>query len=224
MSNSDSTRDSGHADADPRPAAVSFVTTEHFTLQGARSSTIAEATGRATMFLGAVSGGLVALGLVATATGVGTAFYAFGLLLLPTLAFVGLVTFERALQSGIEDHGYARRVARLRGYYFQYAPELVGYLLSVRPAERLMIQGLRGGRWQKFLTVAGMVGVVTAVLAGSAAGLLAAIVSGDSVPAALTAGVLVAVAVLVWLLRYEASAWAQASAMPLFADEQARPR
>ena len=48
---------------EPRPAAVTFVTTEHFTLQGARSSTIAEATGRATMFLGAVSGGLIALGL-----------------------------------------------------------------------------------------------------------------------------------------------------------------
>ena len=48
--------------ADPSPAAVTFVTTEHFTLQGARSSTIAEATGRATMFLGTVSGGLVALG------------------------------------------------------------------------------------------------------------------------------------------------------------------
>jgi hypothetical protein len=67
------------------------------------------------MFLGAVSGGLVALGLIATASRVGTAFYAFGLVLLPTLAFTGLVTFERALQSGIEDLGYARRIALLRG-------------------------------------------------------------------------------------------------------------
>jgi hypothetical protein len=129
----------------PSPIAASFVTTEHFTLQGARSSTIAEATGRASMFLGAVSGGLVALGLMATATGVGEAFYAFGLLLLPTLAFVGLVTFDRALPSGIEDFGYAHRVARLRGYYFQHAPELVDYLLSVPPAERLKIQGMWGG-------------------------------------------------------------------------------
>ncbi len=133
-------------DTDPRPAAVTFVTTEHFTLQGARSSTIAEATGRATMFLGTVSGGLVALGLIATAGGVGAAFYAFGLILLPTLAFVGLVTFDRVLQSGVEDHGYTRRIARLRGYYFQYAPELEGYLLSVPAAERLRMQGLRGGR------------------------------------------------------------------------------
>ena len=57
---------------DPRSAAVSFVTTEHFTLQGARASTIAESVGRATMFLTSVSGGLVALGLVATATHIGT--------------------------------------------------------------------------------------------------------------------------------------------------------
>ena len=33
--------------------------------------------------------------------------------LLPTLVFVGLVTFDRALQSGLEDYGYARRIALL---------------------------------------------------------------------------------------------------------------
>jgi hypothetical protein len=61
------------ADGDPRPAAVTFVTTEHFTLVSARSSTISESTGRASVFLGAVSGGLVALGLVATAVKTGVA-------------------------------------------------------------------------------------------------------------------------------------------------------
>jgi hypothetical protein len=53
---------------------VTFVTTEHFVLQGARATTIAESTGRANMFLAAVSGGLVALGLVATASSLGAAF------------------------------------------------------------------------------------------------------------------------------------------------------
>ena len=219
MLDSDSGTEGGPADTDPRPAAVTFVTTEHFALQGARSSTIAEATGRATMFLGAVSGGLVALGLIATASNVGAAFYAFGLLLLPTLAFVGLVTFDRVLQSGIEDFGYARRIARLRSYYFQYAPELVGYLLSVPPAERLRVQGMHGGRWQRFLTVAGMVGVVTAVLAGSAAGLLAAIAAHHSLVAALVAGAMTAIAVLAWLMRHQQSAWKQVRAAPLFPDE-----
>jgi hypothetical protein len=55
MATSDPSNQVGPGEPDPRPPAVSFVTTEHFTLQGARSSTIAEATGRASMFLGAVS-------------------------------------------------------------------------------------------------------------------------------------------------------------------------
>lgn len=76
------------------------------------------------MFLGAVSDGLVALGLLATATHVGTAFYVFGLALPPTLTFTGLVTSERVLQSGIEDHDYARRISRLRAFDFDAAPEI----------------------------------------------------------------------------------------------------
>jgi hypothetical protein len=203
----------GQDETGPRPAAVTFVTTEHFTLQGARAATIAEATGRATMFLGAVSGGLVALGLIATAAGVRTAFYAFALILLPTLALVGLATFNRAVQSGIEDLGYASRIARLRGYYFRHAPELDGYLLSVPSAERLRLQGIGGGRSQKFLTAAAMTGLVTAVLAGSATGLLAAVVSGHSLIAALVAGVLAAVAVFAALIRFQVSAWKQAAAL-----------
>jgi hypothetical protein len=106
----------GEADVEPRPAAVGFVTTEHFALQSARAATIAESTGRATMFIASISGGLIALGLVATASRLGTAFYAFSLVILPTLAFVGLVTFERALQSAMDDHLLARRIALLRGY------------------------------------------------------------------------------------------------------------
>ena len=188
-------------------------------LQGARAATIAESTGRATMFLASVSGGLVALGLVATASRVGTAFYAFGLVLLPTLAFVGLVTFERVLQSGIEDRGYARRIALLRGYYFDNAPELAPYLLSVPPSDRLRVQGILGGRWQGFRTVAGMVGVITSVLAGSTAALAAIEISDHSLAAALTAGAAVALVALVALMRFQRSVWERAAAMPLIAEE-----
>lgn len=202
-----------HADGEPGPAAVTFVTTEHFTLQGARSSTISESTSRASVFLGAVSGGLIALGLVATATRTGVAFYTFGLILLPTLAFVGLATFHRVLQSGVEDLAYARRIARLRDYYFDHAPELAGYLLN--PAERLPTPGLGIGLWQQFVTVAGVVAVITAVLAGSAGGLLAAVASGHSLAAALVAGVVVAAAALTALMRYQNSAWIAGSSVSL---------
>jgi ABC-type sugar transport system permease subunit len=209
------------ADGDPRPAAVTFVTTEHFTLQGARSSTISESTGRASVFLQAVSGGLIALGLVATAARVGVAFYSFGLILLPTLAFVGLATFHRLLQSGMEDLGYARRIARLRDYYFDHAPEVADYLPS--SAESLPTPGLGIRLWQQFVTAAGMVAVITAVLCGSAGGLLAAVVSGHSLVAALVTGVLVAAAALTGLMRYQNSAWIRGTTASLFPGEQTGP-
>jgi hypothetical protein len=101
------------------------MTTEHFVLQGARSSTIAESSGRANMFLAAVSGGLVALGLVATASSVGTAFYAFGLVLLPTSTCPPPATpgtqylVERGLTTNAERpaiiHDYPAKADRL-GY------------------------------------------------------------------------------------------------------------
>jgi hypothetical protein len=61
-----------------------------------------------------------------------------------------------------------------------------------------------------FPPVAGMVAVITAVLAGSAGGLLAAVAFGHSLVAALVAGV-VAAAALIGLMRYQNSAWIRGS-------------
>jgi hypothetical protein len=191
------------------------VTTEHFVLQGARSATIAESNGRANMFLAAVSGGLVALGLVATASSLGSAFYGFALVLLPTLALVGLVTFERALQSSIEDTEYARRIALLRGYYFGEAPEIAPYLLSAPPAERLLMQRVPGDRWQGYRTVAGMVAVITAVLAGSTASLAAILIFDHSLAAAVISGTLAALPTMMAMIRYQDSAWERSATEPL---------
>jgi hypothetical protein len=209
----------GRADGDLRPAAVTFVTTEHFALQSARSSTVSESTTRASVFLGAVSGGLIALGLVATAAKIGAAFYTFGLILLPALAFVGLATFHRVLQTGLEDLAYARRIAHLRGYYFDQAPELADYLLN--PAELLPSARLGIGLWQQFLTVAGMVAVITAVLVGSAGGLLAAVASNHSLVAGVIVGVIVGAASLTGLTRYQHSAWIRGSTALLSPDAYA---
>jgi hypothetical protein len=89
-----------------------------------------------------------------------------------------MASFNRAVQSGIEDHLYAGRIAQLRGFYFDHAPELVDYLSSVPPHQRLVLQGVPGGRWQRFFTVSAMIALVTAVLVGASVGLLAAVVSG----------------------------------------------
>jgi hypothetical protein len=64
-----------------------------------------------------------------------------------------------------------------------------------------------------------MVAVITAVLAGSAVGLLTAIVSAHSLAAALAAGGTVAVATLAALMRYQESAWKRSTSDPIMADK-----
>jgi len=65
------------------PATVTFMTTEHFVLQTARSAGIAELNGRAGFYLAAVSSGLIALAFIGQLSRLGTGFYVFGLVLLP---------------------------------------------------------------------------------------------------------------------------------------------
>jgi hypothetical protein len=129
-----------------------------------------------------------------------------------TLAFLGLATFHRAFQSGREDAIYAHRIARLRAYYFDAAPEVTPYLLSVPEEQRLEIQGLSTSAAQKFLTIAGTVAVITGVLAGAAAGLLGAVISAHSAEVAFSSGAVVAAATIALMIRYMAAQMA----LPLF--------
>ena len=77
-------------------AATAFATTEHFNLQTARAVTVSEANGRAGIYLAALSSNLIALAFIGQMSRLGTAFYVFALILLPLLAFLGVVTFLRA--------------------------------------------------------------------------------------------------------------------------------
>src|SRR5437763_16877600 len=106
---------------------VTIMTTEHLHLQTARSSAIAEANGRSSLFVGAVSSGLVALAFVGQISHLSTAFFVFSLVVLPTLLFMGLITFERVLQSGSADYVYAVGITRIRHLYLEYAPQLQPY-------------------------------------------------------------------------------------------------
>src|SRR3954469_11118403 len=111
--------------------AVAFATTEHFNLQTARAITVSEANGRASIYIAALSSSLIALAFIGQVSHLGSAFYAFGLIVLPVLAFMGVVTFQRLVQSSLEDMAYAQRIGRLRGFYVAVAPELARYVLFV---------------------------------------------------------------------------------------------
>ena len=155
--------------------AATFATTEHFNLQTARALTVSEANGRASIYLAAVSSNLIALAFIGQMSRLGVAFYAFALILLPVLAFVGVVTFLRLVQSSIEDIAYAHRIGLLRSFYLGISPELEPYLVVVRGTSSAT--PLAGSRpapsaWQLTLTVAGMVAVVNSVVMAACAGLV----------------------------------------------------
>jgi len=152
--------------------AVSFATTEHFNLQTARAITVSEANGRASIYLAALSSSLVALAFVGQISRLGVAFYSFALILLPVLAFVGIVTFLRLVQSSVEDIAYARRVGLLRGFYLRLAPELEPYLATGHDSRFASQPGaIAPSTWQLTLTAAGMVAVVNSAVVAGAGGL-----------------------------------------------------
>jgi hypothetical protein len=158
-----------------RTQAAPLLTTEHFTLQGARSATIADASGRANLFLGSVSLALVALALVGQASEMGTPFFVFGLVLFPTLLFLGLATFVRVNQSTAEDLLLARGINRIRHFYLEYVPDAEPYFILGAhddAAGVLSNMGIRPTVWQLFVTTAGTIGVINSVIAGATAGLV----------------------------------------------------
>src|SRR5215467_1137916 len=118
-----------HFPVELSPQLVSIITTEHYNLQTGRSISTSEANGRSSLFVGAVSSGLIALTFVGQISHLGTAFFVFSLVVIPTLVFMGLITFERLLQSGSTDILYARGVNRIRQLYLQYAPQLQNYFI-----------------------------------------------------------------------------------------------
>jgi hypothetical protein len=170
--------------------AVTFATTEHFNLQTARALTVSEANGRASIYLAALSSNLIALAFIGQMSRLGVAFYAFALILLPVLAFVGTVTFLRLVQSSVEDIAYAHRIALVRNYYLRVAPELEPYLVVVRGTQAAPFDG-GPSAWQLALTAAGMVAVVNSVVVAACAGLvlLAAGVDSLALPIAVGAAV-----------------------------------
>src|ERR1700736_1748846 len=149
---------------------ISIITTEHYNLQTGRSMTISEANGRSSLFVGAVSSGLVALALVGQISHLGTAFFVFSLVVIPTLFLMGLITFERVLQSGSADIMYARGINRIRHLYLEYAPQLQPYFILSAHDDRegtLGREAMHTSWVQVFLSTASMIAVINSVLAGS---------------------------------------------------------
>jgi hypothetical protein len=176
--------DAGHA--------ATFASTEHFNLQTARALTVSEANGRASIYLAALSSNLIALAFIGQMSRLGVAFYAFALILLPVLAFVGTVTFVRLVQSSVEDIAYAHRIGLVRSYYLRVAPQLEPYLVVLRDTQAAPFRGAPGA-WQLTLTAAGMVAVVNSVVVAACTGLILVAAGVHSLAIPVAAGALVGI-------------------------------
>lgn len=155
---------------------LQFMTAEHTNLQAARSSTIFEANGRINLYFGAISSSIVALAFIGQASGMGEAFIAFSLILMPPLFFMGLVTFGRMLDVLVEDLIYARGINRIRHYYLEIAPQMRPYFIQSANDDvwgSARNQGVGNPTfYQYFLTASGLVSVVNGIIGGLLVALL----------------------------------------------------
>jgi hypothetical protein len=179
-----------------------------------RAATISEVNGRASIFIGAVSATLIALGFEGAGSRHSAGSTVFAVLVLTPLLFLGLVTFGRCLQIAIDDWEFSVRIMRLRAGYAQLVPELAGLLAQadVDEAEVTMFSG----RWQvlqKMLSVAGSIAVISAAVLGADVGVIGYGVTG-SLTAALLAGAAGGVLLLFITARYQWARWCKASSTP----------
>jgi hypothetical protein len=213
--------------AEPDPGRLlTALTTEHFTLQGARAATTSESAARSSLFLGSVSSGLVALGFLGSVAGGGSAlFRTFALTVLPTLCFLGFTTFVRLVELGTEDLLYGRAINRIRNHYLELAGEQARlFMMGANDDARGVLRnmGLRPRPIQLYLTNAFAIAVVTSVLGGSVVALALGVAIGAPLGVDVAVGALATVAGAAGLIRFTRRVYGLAPELgePLFPSGQ----
>jgi hypothetical protein len=185
-------------------AVLSALTTEHFVLQSAASSTIAEAAARSTLYVMALSSALVAMGFASRSAPV---LLSFGLVVLPAVFILGVFTVVRLVDTTLENQQYLTGIARIRGYYKTLAPEAARYLRAdtARWPEAPVPPSLTQGPFFAMLgTTAAMIAFLNNLVAGAAVTLgVIALMGSDRLGIALVAGVATTAIFMSLFLTYQ---------------------
>ena len=112
------------------PHAPAMLATEHWSLLAARSLIWNEAMSRATVFLTVLSASIIALALLADATGFGPHTTTLALALLPVVLLLGIATYVRLVQINTEEFQLVLAMNRLRHAYLTIEPGLEPYLTT----------------------------------------------------------------------------------------------
>ena len=191
---------------EPQPPAslISALTTEHFVLQTASSSTIAEAGARSSLYVMSLSSSIVALGFTAQSREV---FIPFAAGVLPAVFLMGIFTVIRLVDTALENMQYLAGIARVRSHYRTLAPGAAIYFAA------------RHGRWPEvqtdpslqlgnfiafFGTTATMIALINSIVAGAGVALfVAAQRGGGRLTVAIGCGVACAVTLMVVFVIYQ---------------------
>ena len=162
---------------------LQILATEHWSLLATRALTYSESLGRVNMFLGILSGAVIALALVAQAYHFGTAFISIAIFMLSVVLVVGIFTVARLMSLNRDDFRWVIGMNRLRNAYLDLHPELAANFMTspfddlpgalhtlgidVRGADRL------GSMFHGLQTLPGMLSVIVAAVAGAIGGMVA---------------------------------------------------
>lgn len=186
-------------------------------LQSARGSTIAESSSRSSLYLTSLSASVVGLSFVAQAARFGETFFIFALAILPVVFFLGVVTYYRLLQTGVEDVIYARAMGKIRDFYSNIDPAHADlFHESSIDQVGLTRLGLFKLRWQQFLSSAATIAIVNSVVGGVFIAFTTVFVLGAEALVAIIIGAAAAAAIGAAFLRHQWGTWMQvAKALPM---------
>jgi hypothetical protein len=203
-------------------AHVQILATEHWSLLATRSMIWNEIFSRTGTFLTVLSAAVIALSLVAQATGFGEGFRMFAFLVLPVVMLLGLATFVRLVEADVEDTWTIIGMNRLRHAYVEIAPELAEYFVTSSTDDEPGVQ--RTYAFRAHLGVGHLLAgspVIVGVIDSMIGGVLAAVVgqaAGAPPWLQITVGILVGLAMAAALgaMGYRRVAQLRRNYRPLF--------
>jgi hypothetical protein len=188
----------------PDPAQLlTALTTEHFTLQGARAQTISETSARASVYMLSLSSALVALGFVSQAAD--DAFTAFALVVLPTVYVLGCATYVRVVECSGEDLHYGIAINRIRSYYIELAGDRADLFLLGGHDDAAGVfrnMGIAPDKRSHAFAFSTAIAIVNAVVGGSVVALALAALAQAPIGVPVVAGVVVVAASVIGWTRY----------------------
>jgi hypothetical protein len=181
-----------------RAALLSALVTEHFVLQSAAGATISESSSRASIYLAALSSGLVAIGFSSQSP---STLIVLASTVFPTVYVLGWFTIIRLVDTTVASVVAQQRIEAIRGYYGSLSRAATRFF--PRDDEQAGTLGVRYRARSLLFTIATMISVVNAVLGGAAIAVILAIGVDADLIASVVVGALVGAASLIAALTYQ---------------------